>query len=47
MEGYNLSSLPYGDDPLSVGNVGTGDYGNMLLGIGEQGGLYDTGDFGV
>ncbi len=49
MEGFDPSLMSYMGDPLSMGNVGAGDYRNMLpaLGIQEQAGLFDTGNFSM
>jgi len=49
MEGFDPSSMPYMNDPLSLGNIGAGDYRSVLpaLGIQEQTGLFSPGDFSM
>lgn len=47
MEGFDPSSMSYMADPLSLANIGAGDYRNVLpaMGVQEQVGLFDTAHF--
>lgn len=49
MEGFDPSSMSYMGHPLSLDNIGAGDYRNVLpaLGIQDQTGLFDTESFSM
>jgi len=49
MDGFDPLSMPYMNDPSSLGNIGAGDYRSVLPAMGnqEQMGLFDTADFSM
>lgn len=48
MDNFDPTALPYTGNPLDLSNVGTGNFANLLptIGLQDNMGLYDTGDFG-